>query len=344
MARLNIFALPTRTLLLFLLIVLVIALPVFATLADVTPLNGPCFVFWMWILPLWSFLHRPDNELRRHRMVELNAQYPQLATHIDQLMSQVGLTRKPRLMLSHEAGLSPRAFGSFARHYLVIPIARAATLEAELSSSDLRRQRGAEAIVLHELSHFANRDIVPTFFARSLLIMTMAYACVSMLVTMLTPFLYNMVIRFYDLAVLVPAEIMAILQDSNPEAAQFILHPPAIGPAQWFRYETFVFSAHWPLILGGSFLLVFFWRALLRTRELYADARVSSMARRGGHYSDGVDPRSSAGGFVWSGGGRSAIGCSWCLAMVDGFAPMGRRTPIGYWRRHRSFRAVGNPS
>lgn len=62
MPRLNIFALPSRTLLLFLLILLVIALPVIAALFEVTPLNAPCFVFWMWILPLWSFLRRPDSE------------------------------------------------------------------------------------------------------------------------------------------------------------------------------------------------------------------------------------------------------------------------------------------
>lgn len=208
-------------------------------------------------------------------MVELNTARPRLAEQIDGLIARIGLRRKLNALLSDEAGVSPRTFGTFTRHYLVIPVARAADLEIDLDSTDTQRQQAAEAIILHELSHFANRDVVPVLFARSLLIMTVLYASASMVVTMLTPFLYNTLIRFYDFSGLFSGEMATLLQAAKPEMAEFIQHPPSIGFNQWFRYELFVFSAHWPLVLGGLFLLVFFWRTVLRTRELYADARVA---------------------------------------------------------------------
>lgn len=273
--RLNIFALPTRTTILFALIVLVVMLPVLASLADDTPLCEPCLVFWMLLLPFWSFLRRPDDELRRHRMTDLAKQYPRLSDQINRLISQIKLERRVHFLLSLEKGITPRTFGTFTRHYLVIPIGRAAEIEADLDSTDQKKRNGAEAIILHELSHFANRDVVPTFFARSLLIMTLGYTSVSLIVDALTPFVYNAVIRSIDIASLLPPELLWPIQASNPEVAQALLNPPTIGPQVWFRYELFVLSAHWPLILGSLFLLLIFWRALLRTRELYADARVA---------------------------------------------------------------------
>jgi hypothetical protein len=273
--HLNIFALPTRTTILFALIVLVVMLPVLASLIDDTPLCEPCLVFWMLLLPFWSFLRRPDDELRRHRMTDLAERYPRLSEQINQLISQIKLEHRPRLLLSLEKGITLRTFGTFTRHYLVIPVGRAAEFEAELDSSDPKKRHGAEAIILHELSHFANRDVVPTFFARSLLIMTIGYSSVSLSIEALTPFVYNIGVRSIDIASLLPPELLEPIRASNPEVAQALLNPPTIGPIAWSRYENFVLSAHWPLIVGSLFLLVIFWRALLRTRELYADARVA---------------------------------------------------------------------
>ena len=273
--RLNIFALPTRTTILFGLIMLVVLLPVLASLVDDTPLCEPCLVFWMLALPVWSFLRRPDDEFRRHRMTDLVQQYPRLNSQINRLITQINLEHRLHLVLSQERGISPRAFGTFTRHYLVIPAGRAAALETDLDSSDSKTRQGAEAVILHELSHFANRDVAPTFFARNLLLMTIGYASVSLIVDGLTPFVYNAIIHSLDIASLVPAELLGLIQISNPEVTQVLLKPPLIGPQVWLRYELFVLSAHWPLILGSLFLLIIFWRALLRTRELYADARVA---------------------------------------------------------------------
>jgi hypothetical protein len=273
--KLNIFALPTRTTILFALIVLVILLPVLASLADDTPLCEPFIIFWMLLLPLRSFLRRPDQEIQRGRMMELAPCFPNLARHIERLSAQVGLRRNPRLLLSCESDTGLRTFGTFTRYYLAIPVDRAAELQADLESGDADRRRGAEAVLLHELSHFVNRDIVPAFFSRSLLWIAIGFLSLSLFTTLLNPVLYNTLITFFDFSALWPPEVLAVVRATDPEIAEVLVNPPQVGPAAWLRYELFVFTAHWPLIVGSLFLLLFFWRALLRTRELYADARVA---------------------------------------------------------------------
>lgn len=273
--RLNVFALPTRTTLLFALIVLVILLPVLASLAGDTPVCEPFIVFWMVLLPLRSFLRRPDQEIERGQMTDLAPRFPVLARHIDRLAVQVDLRRKPRLLLSNEQGAGLRTFGSFTRHYLAIPADRAPEFQADLESGDREKREGTEAILLHELSHFANRDIVPAFFSQSLLWVALAFMMLSLAVGLLSPFLYNTLVGFFDFTALWPPEFLRIVAASDPEIAQALVNPPEVGPVTWARHELFVFTAHWPLIVGSLILLVFFWRALLRTRELYADARVA---------------------------------------------------------------------
>src|SRR5438105_3764892 len=69
--RLNIFALPSRTGILFFLIAAVILVPVLAMLVEDTPLWEPFVIFWMLVLPVRSFLRRPQHEPARWRMQEL---------------------------------------------------------------------------------------------------------------------------------------------------------------------------------------------------------------------------------------------------------------------------------
>jgi Zn-dependent protease with chaperone function len=273
--KLNVFALPTRTTILFALIVVVILLPALASLAGDTPVCEPFIVFWMLLLPLRSFLRRPDQEIQRGHMAELAPRFPVLARHIERLAAQLGLQREPRLLVSTEKETGPRTFGSFTRHYLAIPADRAPALQAALESHTHDERCGVEAILLHELSHFANRDIVPAFFSRSLLWVALGFMTFNLLVNLLNPFLYNALVGFFDFTTMWPPELLQMMESSNPEMARALLNPPKVGPATWVRYELYVFSAHWPLIVGSLILLVFFWRALLRTRELYADARVA---------------------------------------------------------------------
>jgi hypothetical protein len=162
---------------------------------------------------------------------------------------------------------------------LVIPAEQAAGLQTDLESKDQEQRKSAEAILLHELSHFANRDILPVFFSRSLLVVTILFMSFNLLVSLIQPFFYNAIFRFFDFASLWPPAMLDILGATDPEVAQALVNPPEIEPKAWLGYELYIFTAHWPLILGSLAMLFLFWRALLRTRELYADARVAQWQR-----------------------------------------------------------------
>jgi hypothetical protein len=168
-----------------------------------------------------------------------------------------------------------RVVGSFTRHYLLIPVEQAARLQTVLASPDEKRRKAAEAVLLHELSHLANRDIFPVFFSQSLLGVTILFMSFNLLVSLLQPFFYNSIIRFLDFATLWPPELLGMFEAADPEMARILVDPPEISPAAWLGYGIYIFTAHWPLILGSVALLLLYWRALLRTRELYADARVA---------------------------------------------------------------------
>ncbi len=76
LVRLNVFGLPTRTTLLFLLIVLVIALPLGATLFGETPICVPFVWAGMLLLPLRDFLRQPDETRRACAMIDAHQRFP----------------------------------------------------------------------------------------------------------------------------------------------------------------------------------------------------------------------------------------------------------------------------
>jgi Zn-dependent protease with chaperone function len=273
--RLNVFALPTRTTILFGLILLAIFLPVVASLLGATPICGPFVVFCMLILPLRDFLRRPDQEISRLKArEELSAEQEALNEQIRRLSAQIGLRRPPRLVLAHHPSAGFRAFGSFTRRYLMIPAARAPAFRAELASADPTVRRRAEAVLLHELSHFVNGDVALSLFAHSLLRVTIAFMAVSLWSSLMMPFLYEMAIRFFDFKALLPPAILSTIQTIDPQVGQFAVDPPHLPPQAWQHYVAFALSSYLPLLVSAAILLVSIWPALLRTRELYADARV----------------------------------------------------------------------
>ncbi len=273
-ARLNIFALPTRTTLLFALIVLVVVLPLCASLGGDSPICSPFILFWMFLLPLRDFLRRPSQLRREHDMTEAGARFPALTTHWDDLATKVARIKPPRLMLMQRKETGPFTFGTFIRRYMALSEGTAENLGQAVVLSEENNNRRLDALLLHELAHFVHRDVWMAFFSNSLLRVTIVFMTLDLIFNSLSPWLYNSLISFFDFSTLLPSELIQVMRTLDPQMAEAMLHPPLIAPEVWGRYEVFVLSAHWPLILGSLILLVFYWRALLRTRELYADARV----------------------------------------------------------------------
>lgn len=272
--RLNIFALPSRTTLLFALIVLVIALPLLAALGGGSPICAPFLIFWMLLLPLRDFLRRPTQTIQADALKDAGGAFPILSKRWNELATSVAKIKPPRLLVTQRQS-DVFTFGSFTRRYAALAQATAAALEQDLGSAQEAAARRSAAVLLHELAHFLHHDVGMALFSHSLLRVTIVFMFLNLIANALTPFLYNSIVSFFDFSKLWSPEMMQLMTALNPDQMSALLHPPLIAPEVWLRYEAFVLSAHGPLIVGGGVLLIFYWRALLRTRELYADARVA---------------------------------------------------------------------
>jgi len=165
-------------------------------------------------------------------------------------------------------------FGSFTRHYVALSETLARHLERWLKSSDEEKRHLSDALLIHELAHMLHHDVWMVGFSQSLLRVTIVFITLNYLVAAMMPFLYNALVSFFDFSQLLDPDLIAMLRLLDPRATDIILHPPSIPPEAWLNYEAVLLAAHAPLVIGRIILLAFYWRALLRTRELYADARV----------------------------------------------------------------------
>lgn len=271
--RLNLFALPSRTTLLFILIVIVIYVPLVAALVGNTPVCMPFLLFWMVLLPLRHFLRDPKRVLAQKQMTVGDATYPTLTQAITDAAQNTAHIQTPRVMLSPHNADGAWAFGTFRRVYLGFSSALAHEIERLLGAGEAAAKRG-RAIVLHELAHFRHNDVWLASLARSVLVVTIGFMSLALLVHLLTPFLYYRFLTFFDFTQPPFSELLALLARDNPDILKALDPENPIVAARWLDYELYIITAFVPLIVGSGLLLLFFWRALLRTRELYADARV----------------------------------------------------------------------
>jgi len=272
--RLNLFALPSRTTLLFLLIVSVIYIPLFAAFTGNTPVCAPFLLFWMIALPLRHFLRAPRREIETHHLTDTTAADFVLTANVEQAARHIAQVTSPRVMLSPNAADSARTFGTFRRAYLVFSNALARAIGNLLQGDAAAAARG-QAIVLHELAHFRHNDVWLAALARSVLVVTIGFMTLALGIHLLTPFLSYRALSAFDFTQPPFAELLSMLARTNPEILKMFDPKNPIQAARWLDYAIFIFSAFMPLILGSGLLLLFYWRALIRTRELYADARVA---------------------------------------------------------------------
>ncbi len=271
-ARINVFALPTRTWLLFSLIVLVLFLPLCATVVGRAPICGWFLLFWMIVLPLRDFFRNPAQQIRQERMTGALPRFPVLAQTVNEVAEEVAHVKPPRLLISLREGAF--TFGTWTRRYIAMAESTARRAELDLRSASRAAQARARALILHELAHFAHRDVWIAYLTRSLLRVAIVFFFLDWLVVSTTPWLYASVVSLFDLARLYPPELVRALFQFEPAVMDALLNPRQIPPVVVLRYLLFQFTGHLPLVIGSVALLMFYWRALLRTREIYADLRV----------------------------------------------------------------------
>lgn len=271
--RLNLLALPSRTMLLFSLILAVVFIPILATFFSPSPICAPCLLLGMIVLPLRYFLRNPEHTIAQQQLAAPTADDRLLCATVAELARNIAHIEPPRVLISKTATTSVWTFGTFRRAYLAFSEAMARELRRLLQGNGAQVAR-ARAILLHELAHLQHNDVWLASLARSVLVVTIVFMALNLIVHWLTPLLYYGFIRFYDFTQPPWSQLIPLMERDTPNIREMLDPNNPIVAARWVDYRIAIFSSFMPLIVGSVLLLIFFWRALLRTRELYADARV----------------------------------------------------------------------
>lgn len=285
--RLDLFALPSHTSLLFALIALVVLGAAFSSLLPGSQLCWPPIVLGLTLLPLRDFLRRPDRTIDRWRMSHRD---DEVTAAIEKEMADLGLDRPPAVFTT-DRPLGLHAFGTFRRRYLGIGHSLAQAFHAGLQAPPGRRRDRFRAVLAHEVGHFLNHDVW---------LMWLSYGLLKMVVLVL---LLNLWIGV-NLSIFIIENGPEVLQPAFWTALSEHMFPPGLGVDLTFIYDSFrqqnpqlverladptltienwqpfllyLTSAHWPFAASGLALFLVYWRRLLRVRELYADARAASI-------------------------------------------------------------------
>jgi len=290
--KLNIFALPSQTSLLFLIIVVVLGIPVLLSGSKSSFLLLPVLPVGVALLTLWEFLRQPDVQRRRWRMEELPADYDWLRGWIGGLAQEAGLQQPPQLLIARGPLGAPFAFGTWRRHALAFPAWLLPEMAVAVRRTHTDDPAAVEAVLRHELAHFVNQDVWLASFSRSLLKMTVVFMAASWFAMLWLPFTYELLRQAVgDWSSLLPAPLLDLFP---ADIQQFVSQPPSLTAADVLVMETMIAVALWPLIVGALLLWRTTWNALLQVREQAADARVASWLRsaapvgRAMHWFNGV--------------------------------------------------------
>ncbi len=293
--RLNVFALPSYTAIIFVLIASVILGIAFTALLPGSRLWWPPVVLPLILLPLRDFLQWPDRLLRDYRSgashVGAEAEAAQVRQQIESALASSALTRPPELCIT-DAPVVIESFGTFRRRYVALGRGPAAILVRKLASR--KHRQPYQAMLCHELAHFANHDMPLAQLSRSLLKMTVLVMAANIWIGLLLVLFVVMVSpeilrpEFWThmserLAALTPgfstldiSWVLDSLQQQNPYAFER-LQGPAGRDALWLSSSLYLVGAQLPFVLVGAVLWLFYWPRLMRIRELYADARAAEM-------------------------------------------------------------------
>ena len=273
--RLNLFALPSQTTVLFAGILFVAGAPLllrfdlrFVLLLPLLPLAVPAFA-------LWDFLVEPARVRARFAAAPVPPALDALHARWERLSGKAGLSHPPRLLQTAHALRTPFAFGTFRLRYVLLPAWLAEEFDRALADDLYVQGEGdataVEAILRHELAHFANGDVRLTFFARSFLKATVLTLLAYWAALVWQPVIYALIApRAAELAAATP-QLVALL----PEPARAVLLDPPTQTAGDILVSLFSLTlAALPLVAGALVLWQRDWNLLLQVRELYADARV----------------------------------------------------------------------
>lgn len=276
--KLNLFALPSQTTLLFALIItMVLGTVILGGLERAPVLIWPLAVGLV-LLPLRAFLARPEYNCSQFHLTPAGPDLARLQQAIAAESARINLPRCPGLLVS-TLPVPLHTFGSFRRWYIAAGYEDACQLQNALL--DPLKAGDARAILLHELHHFKNGDHWKLGYTRELLQTTFALTGWAIVFNMglgLLLLVAAQAFQQFD-----PVRMVNGVTTLGPEAQQMLLQvlPSEAAMAEvrvkaaeidLLRVLNFGFAAILPIIVVVVLLRVFYWSKLWRTRELYADA------------------------------------------------------------------------
>lgn len=269
MSKLNLFALPSQTTILFAGIFLVIGVPVLAGFALRFQLLLPLLPVVILTFTVWDFLITPDRQLAAVRATSLPPGGGWLVERVADLARQV-VAPLPLLRVT-DAVETPFVIGAWRRRWLIVP-AWVFTHWPD-GPHNVDDDADLDVVLLHELAHFANHDAWLTALARSLLKMTVAVTAVYWFMWAWQPILYAVGITYLPVLLDIYAPLLTLF----PPDVQALMHaPPPMTPARAVTYWLELALALAPILVGALLLWRRDWNLLLRVREVYADARVAT--------------------------------------------------------------------
>lgn len=154
--KINLFALPSQTAMLFWLLTATLLGMILLGSIDPNPVPIigllPLTVI---LLSLRGFLERPDREIRKKCLQSVGERFPLLRKAIEEDAYLINLKRIPQLLIDEKRN-EIYEMGSFTRWYIVCGVEKAQILENWLATPE--SNRGAQGILLHELHHFKTGD------------------------------------------------------------------------------------------------------------------------------------------------------------------------------------------
>lgn len=280
--KLNVFALPSQTSIIFGLIVAVLLGTVFAGSIGPSPTPLWPLAIGLLLLPLRELLARPEREFARYGLSAAGDALDDLQRFVENQAKAIDLRRTPKLVTSSDERLrQPRTFGTPRRWYIALDHDVAHRMQEGLADPDIAPQ--VEAKLIHELYHFKTGDYWQLGYARELLRITFllmiwaaTFLCgLGLLLLIAAPDFVNLdlVEQFNQIETLTPEMREMIIRIMPSQAAIDQVRQKA-AEINLSLVINFAVSATLPFVIIGGLLRALFWPKLWRMRELYADAGI----------------------------------------------------------------------
>jgi hypothetical protein len=279
-AKLDILALPSQTAILFWLIVAVVLGTVLVGSIGRSPIPVWPLALGLTLLPLRTFLARPERDLARHGLSSAGDDLADLQQAIKVNAVAIGLRRTPQLIVSPNKR-PLYTFGTFRHWYIALSHETALRLQASLEDPD--QAVVVQAKLVHELYHFKTGDYWQMGYVRELLrtvFLFMTWAAIFF-----CGYSFLLFVAAPDFVQLDPPELVNRIDYLSPEIHQWfvqLLPSPAemaevrqkAATINFALVANFAVSATMPFVMLGGTLWGLYWPKLWRLRELYADAGV----------------------------------------------------------------------